>query len=152
MEATHMAKTIWDDRDISLQDGIPWEMGEGCFDPSNQRGNCRGRHYPEGVLCVLEMSLLHGMLWGNIWPETVVVPKTGINSGRSPLPAAEVHAPLTGHINYLCHKVYKQAFSFFFGYVSWCAAYDKQLQLELFGELHSLLAQLPRRVDELFSS
>ena len=107
-------------------------------------------YYPAGVLCVFGMPLLYGMLWDNLLPEIVVVPKTGINSGRTPLPAAEVHVPPTVHINYLRHEVYKQAFYFIFGYVSWCEAYDKQLQETLFGELHSLLDQLPRWVDEIF--
>ena len=125
-------------------------MGEGYFDPGNQRGNCRVRHYPAGVLCVFGMPLLHVMLWGNLWTEIVVVPKTVTNSERNPLPAAELHGPPPVYINYLRHEVYKQAFSFIFGLVSWCAADDKQLQRTLFVELHSFLAQLPQWGDEIF--
>ena len=70
---------------------------------------CRSSMY------IFGMPLLHRMLWGNIWPEIVVFPITGINSGRTPLPDAQLHGPPTVHINYLHHEVYKQAFYFIFG-------------------------------------
>ena len=50
----------------------------GVLIPETNGENFRGRHYPEVFLCVFGMPLLHGMLWGNLWPKIVVVPKTGI--------------------------------------------------------------------------
>ena len=61
--------------------------------------------------CHFLMACFEGISDRRLWWS----PKTGINSGRKPLPDAEVHVPLTVHINYLPHEVYKKSFSFIFG-------------------------------------